>query len=254
MVKIDEIVQMYREAATDFTTVSGIPTKEVYTPEDIKDIDPQKDIGLPGQYPFTRGHHPLMYRGKLWNIREIGGLSTPAAYNKRLKFLAEQGSSALDWELDGPTMYGVEPDQPSAAGQLGVVGVSLHTLRDVETLCQGLPLGEMSLSVATMTPAILQSYILTAQKRGYEVSKLRGVGGGIFYYGPSVVPSFSEMLYVNGHFSTLARWSNDFCEYVLKDFPKWNLWFSSSYDFREAGGNAIQEIAFTLAVRDELIR
>jgi methylmalonyl-CoA mutase N-terminal domain/subunit len=253
MVKIDEIVQMYREAVTDFTTVSGIPVKEVYTPEDVKDIDPQKDIGLPGQYPFTRGHHPLMYRGKLWNIREIGGLSTPAAYNKRLKFLAEQGSSALDWELDGPTMYGVEPDQPAAIGQLGVVGVSLHTLRDVETLCEGLPLGEMSLSIATFTPAIPQSYILTAQKRGYEVSKLRGVSG-IYWYGPSVIPSFPEMLYVNGHFSTLARWSNDFCEYLLRNFPKWNLWFSSSYDFREAGGNAIHEIAFTLSCRDELIR
>jgi len=105
MVKIDEIVQMYREAVTDFTTVSGIPVKEVYTPEDIKDIDAERDIGLPGQYPFTRGHHPLMYRGKLWNIREIAGLSTPAAFNTRLKFLVEQGVSALDWELDGPTLY-----------------------------------------------------------------------------------------------------------------------------------------------------
>ena len=106
-----------------------------------------------------------------------------------------------------------------------------------------------------MNPAIWQAYILTAKKRGCDISKLRGVGGGIFYYAPAVSgQGFSETLYINGHFSTLARWGNDFCEYVLKDFPKWNLWFSSSYDFREAGGNAIQEIAFTLAVRDELIR
>ena len=254
MVQASDIRKAYREAATDVVTASGITTKEVYTPGDIAGTDPHKDIGLPGEYPFTRGHHPLMYRGKLWNIREIAGLSTPAAFNKRLKFLVQQGVGALDWELDGPTMYGLEPDQPMAEGQLGICGVTLHTRQDVETLCDGLPLDELSLSVATFVPSIFQSYILTAQKRGYDVSKLRGVGGGIFYYGASVVPSYKEMLYIGDRFSTLARWSNDFCEYALTNLPKWNIWFVSAYDFREAGGNAIHEIAFTLACRDELIR
>jgi methylmalonyl-CoA mutase N-terminal domain/subunit len=250
----EKIEKAYREATTDYNTVSGIPLKEVYNPEDISDIDYQRDIGKPGEYPFTRGHHPLMYRGKLWNIREISGLSTPKKFNERLKFLVEQGASALDWELDGPTIYGLEPDQPYAEGQLGVCGVTLHSLRDVEILCQGIPIDTVSLSVATFTPAIWQSYMLTAKKRGYNPDILRGVGGAIHYYGPACLPSYSEMLYHNGGYSTLARWSNDFCEHVLKNCPKWNLWFSSSYDFREAGANAVQEIAFTLAIRNELLR
>jgi len=249
-----KIKEAYREAATDFTTDSGIPVKNVYTPEDVSGIDFGKDIGLPGQYPFTRGHHPMMYRGKLWNIREIAGLSTPQKFNKRCKFLVEQGVSALDWELDGPTLYGIEPDQPMAEGQLGVCGVALHTLRDVEILSEGLPLDELSLSSDAFYPDVWQSYILTAKKRGYDISKLRGIGGGIFYYGPSVFPSRMDWLVHKGGFSTLARWGNDFCEYVCKNFPKWNIWFTSSYDLQEAGGNAIHEIAFTIAMANEFIR
>jgi len=251
--RVDEIVQMYREKVTDFTTTSGIPLKEVYTAEDIKGIDPERNIGLPGQYPFTRGHHPLMYRGRLWNIREISGLSTPEAFNKRLKYLVEQGASALDWEMDGPTSYGIEPDQPAAEGQIGVCGISLHTLHDVEVLCEGLPLDGISLSMAS-GPAVQQAYTLTAKRRGYDMYNLRIVGGHLHYYTPATMPSVPEALYVNGRLSTLARWSNDWVETVLRDFRKWNVWFVSAYDFREAGGNAIQEIAFTLACRDELIR
>lgn len=254
MVSPNEIAQMYREATTDFVTPSGIEVKQTYTPEDITHIDPVEDIGLPGEYPFTRGHHPLMYRGKLWNIREIAGLSTPAAFNKRCKFLLEQGQGALDWELDGPTLYGIEPDQPYAEGQLGICGVTLHTLKDIETLSEGLPLDELSLSSDSLYPDVWQAYILTAKQRGYDISKLRGVGGAIFYYAPAVFPSYMELLCVQERFSTLARWGNDFCEYVLRDFPKWNVWYVSAYDFREAGGNAIHEIAFALACRDELIR
>ena len=252
--QISDIAQMYREKVTDFTTPSGITVEGIYTPEDIAHIDYEKDIGLPGQYPFTRGHHSLMYRGKLWNIREIAGLSTPAAFNDRCKFLLEQGQGVLDWELDGPTLYGIEPDQEYTEGQLGVTGVTLHTLRDIEVLSQGLPLDELSLSSDAFYPDVWQSYILVAKKRGYDITKLRGVGAGIFYYGPSIMPSKMDWLCVNGRFSTCARWSNDFLEYVLKNFPKWNVWFISAYDFREAGGNAIHEIAFTLTCARELIR
>ena len=254
MVKVDEISEKYREKVVDFTTVSGIPVKEVYTPEDAVGIDHEKDIGLPGQYPFTRGHHPLMYRGKLWNIREIAGLSSPKAFNKRCKYLLELGQGVLDWEIDGPTMYGIEPDQPYAEGQLGVTGVTLHSLRDVAALCEDMPLDVLSISSDTFYPDIWQSYILVAKKRGYDPSKLRGVGGGIFYYGPAVLPSKMDWLWTNGRFSSCGRWSNDFLEYVLLNMPKWNVWYTSSYDFREAGGSAIHEIAFTLAIRDEVLR
>lgn len=250
----EKISEGYREKATDFVTASGIPTKNVYTPDDLAGTNPAEDIGLPGEYPFTRGHHPEMYRGKLWNIREISGLSTPRAFNKRCKFLLEQGQGALDWELDGPTLYGIEPDQPYAEGQLGVTGVTLHTLRDVEELSEGLPLDELSLSSDAFYPDVWQAYILTAERRGYDISKLRGVGGGIFYYGPSIIPSHMDWLCVDGRFSTIARWGNDFIEYALRGFPKWNVWFTSSYDFREAGGSAIHEIAFTIALRNEILR
>lgn len=253
-IKKEEIRRAYREAIVDFTTASGIPVKDVYTPDDISYIDFDRDIGLPGQYPFTRGHHPKMYRGKLWNIREIAGHSTPAAFNKRCKFLVKEGQGALDWELDGPTFYGIEPDQPYADGQVGVCGVTLHTLRDVEVLSEGLPLEELSLTSDAYFPDVWQSYILTAKKRGYDISKLRGVGGAIFYYGPLIYPSIPEWLCVKGHFSTLARWGNDFIEYAYKNFPKWNFWYTSSYDFREAGGDAVYEIALTIAIRNELIR
>lgn len=249
-----KIKEAYREATTNFDTDSGITVKNVYTPEDISHVDFEKDIGFPGEYPFTRGHHPLMYRGKLWNIREIAGLSTPEKFNERCKFLVEQGAGALDWELDGPTLYGIEPDQPMAEGQLGVCGVALHTLKDVEKLSEGLPLDELSLSSDAFYPDVWQSYILTAKKRGYDISMLRGVGGAIFYYGPSVFPSRMDWLVHKGDFSTLGRWGNDFCEYAYKTFPKWNIWFTSSYDLQEAGGNAIHEIAFTIAIRNELIR
>jgi methylmalonyl-CoA mutase N-terminal domain/subunit len=252
--QVSEITQMYREKVTDFTTPSGITLKEVYTPEDIAHIDCERDIGLPGQYPFTRGYHPLMYRGKLWNIREIAGLSTPEAFNKRCKFLLEQGQGVLDWELDGPTQYGIEPDQPYAEGQLGVSGITLHKVKDVEVLCEGLPLDELSLTMAAVYPDVWQSYIIVAKRRGYDITKLRGVVPAIFYYIPSCMPSLSEVLLHNGHFSTLARWSNDFVEYALRNLPRCNLWWVSAYDFREAGGDAVHEIAYTLASARELIR
>lgn len=250
----NSVQQAYREAVTEAATASGIPVKAVYGPEDISHIDFSADIGHPGQYPFTRGHHSQMYRGKLWNIREISGHSTPAEFNRRCRFLLEQGQGALDWELDGPTLYGIEPDQPYSEGQVGVCGVTLHRLKDVERLADGLPLDELSISSDSFYPDVWQSYILVAKRRGYDISKLRGVGGGIFYYGPAVFPSKMDWLCVEGRFSTLARWGNDFIEHAVRHFPKWNIWFTSSYDFREAGGNAIHEIAFTLAIRNELLR
>jgi methylmalonyl-CoA mutase N-terminal domain/subunit len=249
-----DITQMYREKVTDFTTASGITVKEVYTPEDIAHIDYQKDIGLPGQYPFTRGYHPLMYRGKLWNIREIAGLSTPEAFNKRCKFLLEQGQGVLDWEIDGPTQYGIEPDQLYAEGQLGVSGITLHKVKDVEVLCEGLPIEELSISTDGTFPDVWQAYILVAKKRGLDITKLRGVVPAIAYYFTTCMPSLSWVIQIDGHFSTLGRWTNDFCEYTLRNLPRCSIWWVSAYDFREAGSDAIHEIAYTLASGKELIR
>lgn len=250
----ESLKQAYREKVTDVTTYSGIPVKGIYAAEDIAGIVPDRDIGLPGQYPFTRGHHPLMYRGKLWNIREISGISTPAAHNSRCRFLLEQGQGALHWELDGPSQYGIEPDQPYAEGQAGLVGVTLHCVRDIEVLCRGLPLDELSLSCNCYYPDVWHAYLLVARRRGYDIRKLRGVGGAINYYGPAVFPSKMDWLCHKGRFSTPGRWSNDFCEYLCRDFPNWNIWSASVYDIREGGADAFLEIAYALSMRDEFVR
>ncbi|MFH1625655.1 MAG: methylmalonyl-CoA mutase family protein, partial [Pseudomonadota bacterium] len=248
------IEQAYREAVTEFNTDSGIPVKGVYTPDDIAGIDFDKDIGLPGQYPFTRGHHPHMYRGKLWNIRQISGVSTPGRQNERLKFLIEQGANALNCEVDGTTWYGMEPDQPYAEGHFGVSGVALHTLRDVETLMEGLPLEQLSMNWNDPLPGVAQAYVLVAKKQGYDLRDLRAVHAAIHIFLPECLPSYPELLYVGERFSTLARWGNDFCEYAIKNLPKWNLWYCDAGAIRESGANAIQEMAFAIASRNELVR
>jgi len=253
MAKLSEIAEMYFESVKNFSTASGIEVKDVYSPKDITNLDFEKDIGFPGQYPYTRGHHKDMYRGKLWNIREIAGMATPVAFNKRLKFLLEQGQGALDWEMDGPTMYGLEPDQPMAEGQIGVCGISLHTLKDVEVLTEGLPLDQISLCMAS-GPAVQMAYIATAEERGYDLKKLRVVGGHLHYYLPSCMGSMTESLYLpDGRISTMGRYANDWLEYALKNYPKWNAWFISAYDFREAGGTSFHEIAFTIACAKAMI-
>ena len=255
MVSTKEITEMYREKVTENTTHSGIPVKEVYTPEDIAHIDYGRDIGSPGQYPFARGHHPLMYRGKLWNIRNITGLSTPKAYNERLRYLIEQGMTAIECELDSPTFYGLEPDQPSADGHLGVCGTCLHSLKDVEEMVDGLPLDVLSFSSAPSTPELSQAYILAAMKHGFDIGKLRGLALiPQFYLFNTCIPDQEYITFVNGRTSTIFRWSNDFLEYICRNLFKWNGWYSSGYDLREAFCDAIQEIAYTIAIRNETLR
>ena len=255
MVSSKEITDMYREKSTEDTTASGIPVKEVYTPEDIAHINTEKDVGLPGQYPFVRGHHPLMYRGKLWNIRNITGLSTPKAYNERLRYLIEQGMTAIECELDNPTFYGLEPDQEAADGHLGVCGTCLHSLKDVEEMLKGLPLEALSFSSAPATPDLSQAYVLTAMKHGFDIGKLRGLALiPHFYLFNTCVPDQEHITFVHGRTSTIFRWSNDFLEYACRNLFKWNGWYSSGYDLREAFCDAVQEIAYSIAIRNDTLR
>lgn len=252
--QMGEIEKSYREAVTDFTTDSGITVKGVYTAEDISDIDVDSDIGLPGEYPFTRGHHSQMYRGKLWNIREISGVSTPARFNEWLKFLISEGASALDWVQDAPSNYTIEPDQPAAKDQVGGVGVSLQRLKDVEVLCEGLPLDQVSICFSGDWPIFPQAYILAAKRRGYDIAKLRGVGGSLQPWTPVFKPSYTEMQYVNGRLSTLGRWGFDFAEYTMKNTPRWNWWSFDGAAYGQLGTNAIQEIACLVACQKEIVR
>ncbi|MDO8785737.1 MAG: methylmalonyl-CoA mutase family protein [Syntrophales bacterium] len=251
----EKITEAYREAVTDFKTDSGIPVKELYTQDDLAGINVHEDIGLPGEYPFTRGHHPKMYRGKLWNIRNITGLSTPKAYNERLRYLIGQGMTAIECELDNPTFYGLEPDQPAADGHLGVCGTCLHSLKDVEEMLEGLPLDALSFSSAPAVPDVSQAYILTAMKHGCDINKLRGLALiPHFYLFNTCVPDQEYITFLNGRTSTIFRWSNDFLEYICRNLSKWNGWYSSGYDIREAFCDAVQEIAYSIAIRNETIR
>src|SRR3990167_5990160 len=248
------ITDAYREKVTDICSASGILLKDVYTPEDLPRINFDRDIGIPGHYPFTRGHHRQMYRGKLWNIRQITGLSTPRRLNERLRLELSEGANALDYHIDGLGSYGLEPDQEAAIGQLGIAGVASSTVNDVATAVEGLPLDQVSLCPVATFPNLVQAYILVAKRRGYDPGQLRIVHPVFTLWYPMCHHSYPEALYVNGRLSTLGRWGYDFCEYALKELPKCNLWHFDAPSAGEGGGNAIHEMAFMLAARNELIR
>ena len=249
-----KIRDQYREAMTDTVTDSGIPLKPVYTQEDIRDLDLERELGLPGEYPFTRGHHPQMYRGKLWNIRQITGHSTPRENNRRLKMQLAEGAGALTYHPDGIALYGMEPDQPGSAGRLGKTGVISNRLADVEQSLADLPLDEISICPGCTTPLISQSILLAVKKGGYDVSKFRLVDG----WGPMWLPmgyiSLKNMTFVNGNPSTFAKWGFDFWEYLLRNLEKVVIYYFDGPTAFDGGANAIQEPAFILSSRDAVLR
>jgi len=250
----DKVREQYREAMTDAITDSGVPLKPVYTQEDVRDLNLDRELGLPGEFPFTRGHHPLMYRGKLWNIRQVTGLSTPRENNRRLKTELTEGAGALTYHPDGIALYGMEPDQPGSAGRLGKTGVISNRLADVEQSLADLPLGEVSICPGCTTPLISQSILLTVKKRGYDVSQFRLVDG----WGPIWLPmgyiSLKHMTFVNGQPSTFARWGFDFWEYLLRNLSKAVIYYFDGPTAFDGGANAIQEPAFILSSRDTVLR
>lgn len=253
-IKADKIHEQYKEALTDTVTDSGIPLKPVYTEEDIRGLNLDKELGLPGEYPFTRGHHPQMYRGKLWNIRQITGLSTPRENNRRMKMEIEEGAGALTYHPDGICLYGMEPDQPGSDGRLGKTGVISNRLTDVEQSLAGLPLDAVSICPGCTTPLISQSILLAAKRRGYDISQVRLVDG----WGPIWLPmgyfSLKNMTLVNGKPSTFAKWGFDFWEYLLRNLPKGVIYYFDGPTAFDGGANAFQEAAFILSSRDEVLR
>jgi methylmalonyl-CoA mutase N-terminal domain/subunit len=253
-IKADTVHEQYREAMTDTVTDSGIPLKPVYTAEDVRDLDLERQLGLPGEFPFTRGHHPQMYRGKLWNIRQITGLSTPEENNRRMRMQLDEGAGALTYHPDGITLYGMEPDQPGAAGKLGVTGVISNRLADVEKSLDGLPLDAVSICPGCTTPLISQSILLAVKKRGYDLSQFRLVDG----WGPIWLPmgyiSLKNMTFAKGQLSTFGKWGFDFWEYLLRNMPKAVIYYFDGPTAFDGGATAIQEAAFILSSRDAVLR
>ena len=231
------------ERKKTFYTESGIPVKRLYTPLDLKDLDYGHDIGFPGEFPFTRGVYPTMYRGRLWTMRNYAGFGTAEDTNKRFHYLLEQGMPGLSVAFDLPTQIGYDSDHPMAEGAVGRVGVAVDTLADMEVIFRNIPLDKVSTSMTINAPAIvlLAMYIVVGETQGVDQRDLRGttqndilkefIARGTYIFPPD--PSL--------------RLTMDIIEYCYKHVPKWNTLSITGYHFREAGANAIQELAFTLA-------
>jgi len=226
-----------------FETLSGIETDRLYTPEHTADLDYVRDLGFPGEYPFTRGIQPTMYRGRYWTIRQYAGFGTPEATNDRFKFLLSQGQPGLSTAFDLPTQMGLDSDDDRAAGEVGQVGVAIDSLADMETVFSGIPLDRVSTSMTINAPApvLVAMYVAVADKQGVPREKVSGtaqndvlkeyVARGTFIYPPK--PSL--------------RLAADLIAWCASDAPRFNAISLSGYHMREAGSTAVQEIAFTFA-------
>ena len=231
------------ERKEKFVTGSGAEVKQLYTPLDVENIDYVTDIGFPGQYPFTRGVQPNMYRGRFWTMRQYAGFSTAEESNARYKYLLEQGQTGLSVAFDLPTQIGYDSDHPMAEGEVGKVGVAIDSLADMEILFDSIPLDKVSTSMTINAPAsvLLAFYIAVAEKQGVTPDKLRGTiqndilkeyaARGTYIFPPA--PSM--------------RLITDIFEFCSQNVPNWNTISISGYHIREAGSTAAQEVAFTLA-------
>jgi methylmalonyl-CoA mutase N-terminal domain/subunit len=238
-----ETVARLPEREGPLTTTSGIPLERLYTPLDLAERDYQTALGLPGEYPFTRGVQPSMYRGRFWTMRQYAGFGTAEESNQRYKYLLSQGQTGLSVAFDLPTQIGYDSDHPMAAGEVGKVGVAIDSLRDMERLFAGIPLDKVSTSMTiNATAAILLAlYIAVAQKQGVAATALQGtlqndilkeyIARGTYIYPPE--PSM--------------RLVTDVFAYAKDALPRWNTISISGYHMREAGCTAVQELAFTLA-------
>jgi len=234
----------------DVVLESGIEVKPVYTPDDVKDIDYAKDIQNPGEYPFTRGIHPLMYRERPFTMRQYSGFATARETNKRFKYLIEHGQTGLNVAFDLPTQLGLDSDDPRAEGEVGRVGMSVDTLKDMEIAFEGIPIDKISTSLTINSTAaiLLAMYIVVAEKQGLNTEKIRGtaqndilkeyVGRGTWIF--PVEPSM--------------RLIADIIEYCAKHVPKYYPVSVCGYHIRESGANPVQEIAYAFAIAEAYIR
>ncbi len=234
-----------REGERDvrFTTVSDLPIEPLYGPDDVAGLDYARDLGDPGEFPFTRGVHRTMYRGRLWTMRQFAGFGTAADTNARYKYLLEHGTTGLSVAFDLPTLMGVDSDHPLAHGEVGREGVAVDSLADMEVLFSGIPLDQVSTSMTINAPAsvIFAMYLAVAEKQGVSLSSLRGtLQNDIF----KEYIAQKEWIYPpRPH----VRLITDLIAYCTKNVPQWNTVSISGYHIREAGSTAVQELAFTLA-------
>jgi len=230
------------ERDVEFSTMSGVPIKPLYTPEDVEgDFD--EKIGYPGEYPYTRGVYPNMYRGRLWTIRQFAGYGSAEDTNKRFKYLIENGQTGLSVAFDMPTLMGLDSDSPLSLGEIGIEGVAVDSLEDVEKLFEGIDMGSVSTSMTINAPAhvLLAMYIVAAEKQGVKPEDLRGTNQN------DILKEYiaqKEWLFPPEPSMQVFK---DMLVYATEHMPRWNTVSISGYHIREAGSTAAQELAFTLS-------
>ncbi len=231
------------ERKKSFKVSSGFDVKHVYTPEDTAKLNYLKDLGFPGEYPFTRGIHATMYRGRLWTMRQFSGFGTAEDTNKRFKYLLSEGETGLSIAFDYPTIMGLDSDHPMSAGEVGKCGVAVSTLRDMEILFEGIPLDKVTTSMTINMPAsvLLAMYIAVGEKQGVPMEALGGTTQN-----DNLKEFIAQKLCIFPPEPAL-KLSVDLIEFCAKHMPKWNPISISGYHIREAGATALQELAFTIA-------
>jgi methylmalonyl-CoA mutase N-terminal domain/subunit len=225
-----------------FETVSGLPVNILYTPDDIESLDYLRDLGFPGEYPFTRGVRSNMYRGRLWTMREFSGFGTAQDTNQRYKFLLEHGETGLSVAFDFPTLYGRDSDDAISHGEVGKCGVAISSLADMETLFDGIPLDKVSTSMTINGPAsvIWAFYIAAAENQGVSSDKLRGT-----IQNDALKEYIAQKSWLFPP-EPSVRLITDTMAFAAEKVPQWNTISISGYHIREAGSTALQELAFTL--------
>src|SRR2546429_3558878 len=225
-----------------FSTISGLENEPLYTAESVP-LEYDRDLGYPGVFPFTRGVYPAMYRGKLWTMRQFAGFGTAEETNERFRYLLEHGQTGLSTAFDMPTLMGLDSDHPRSLGEVGREGVAVDSLADMETLFGGIPLGEVSTSMTINAPAamLLAFYVCVGEQQGVPRSELRGT------IQTDILKEYiaqKEWIFPP---EPSMRLVTDMVEFCAQELPRWHPISISGYHIREAGSNAVQELAFTLA-------
>ena len=247
---LKKVISRNPESKTEFTTSSWLPVERTALPEITSDDEYLEKLGFPGEFPFTRGVQPTMYRGRLWTMRQYAGFGTAEESNRRYKFLLNQGQTGLSIAFDLPTQIGYDSDDPLSEGEVGKVGVAIDTLRDMEILFDGIPLDQVSTSMTINAPAaiLLAMYLAVAEKQGVAFDQLNGT-----IQNDILKEYIARGTYIFPPKPSLRLITNIF-EFCARSVPKWNTISISGYHIREAGATAVQEVAFTLADGVEYVK
>ena len=238
----DELYAKTPERDAKFETISGHPIEPLYTDEDIAGFDPDEKLGLPGEFPFTRGPYPSMYRGRLWTMRQFAGFSTVEETNERFRYLLDHGQHGLSTAFDMPTLMGLDSDHGRSLGEVGVEGVAVDTVDDMKILFGAIPLDEVTVSMTINAPAaiMLAFYVVAAEEGGIPAAKL---GGTIQ---TDILKEYIAQKEWCFPIDPAMRLVTDMVEWCASEMPRWHPISISGYHIREAGSTAAQELAFTL--------